>query len=204
MFPSATQSATCTTTQNSAQRDMPQTHTKKRAQQQSTTAVFSGKSHSLKATQPASTSLLRRLCRVCLGINNMIFCSTFSRHWQLLQLQKGLFLSQQGCDTAEPSKAWRLATGTLSLAVQLALVVNRELHNELVGWMKDATNIADHLTQFNRNPIPDYYYTMGDCYRFSSALAGNTHVQPYANFDDIIAIKARFGLITLAYSALGC
>ncbi len=203
MLSTITQSTTCTTTQNNVPSNGAEGHTPPVATNKTSTVVFEGKSHTLSPQQPASTSLLRRLCRVCVGINNLLFCTTISRHKQLLQLQRSLLPNQQSSAAADTSRLWQLTTGTLSLAVYLAIVVNREVHNELASWMSDATNIADHLTQFNQNPIPDYYYTTGDCFRFSSALAGNTHVQPYANLDDIIAIKARFGLITLAYKAMG-
>ena len=91
---------------------------------------------------------------------------------------------------------------TTVLSIKAVTGVGRAFINEVLSWA-DFTNVADHMGLMNSNPIPGYYYTMGDCYRYSCCYLGSEKVQPYTSVDDIIAIKGRFAILSFLYKMAG-
>lgn len=151
------------------------------------------------SAQTVQKSLFQRFSQACSAVR---YLTLPNLDRQLNRLAHHVFTSITGGSLEECSKPRALLAFAATTPLSLAIKANQLVMEEVLSWA-DATNFADHLQLLGCNPIPEYYYVQGDCFRFSSAITGHQQVRPYANSDDILSIKGRFGVLMALYALLG-
>ncbi|CAM3622184.1 hypothetical protein [Parendozoicomonas haliclonae] len=181
---------------------------------------FPGKGQVLRGTQESLGSLiyksltvrnvarafnpfyvLSNISRLCDRAGSALF-TTITKGAPLIVTENAPTYTKDGLSVEPCSRKRALLAGLAVLPFAAIIKINSLIVEEVDGWA-DFTNFADHLQLMGCNPIPDYYYTMGHCFRFSSAIQGDHGLKPSATYEDIRGIFGRFSILTAAYKTAG-
>ncbi|MTI13861.1 hypothetical protein [Sansalvadorimonas verongulae] len=154
------------------------------------------------ASYPGDRATTGLLTRVCHAINPVIQLQHLFRQAErfCIKLENtGGRIWQNHLKQATPGKLQTTWAFSSVLAIKAVLTVKQLVINETIECI-DPTNLADHFGLVGCNPIPDHYYTHGDCHRFSCVILGGNGLKPYATADNIYEIKGRFAVLQFLYS----